>query len=102
MVTANGAGTILNDDSPPAISIGNVSLPEGNSGTTPFAFTVKLSSASYQSVTVHYATADGTAINANVDYHPTSGTVTFDPGQTSKTVTVLVNGNTVIEPNENF
>ena len=85
----------------PNISIGNVSLNEGNSGTTAFNFTVSLTAATTQNVTVNYATADGTA-NAPTDYQTASGTLTFAPGEISKTATVLVNGDTTIEPNENF
>jgi uncharacterized delta-60 repeat protein len=85
----------------PNISIGNVSLNEGNSGTTAFNFTVSLSAATSQTVTVNYATADGTA-NAPTDYQTASGTLTFAPGEISKTVTILVNGDTTIEPNETF
>jgi hypothetical protein len=100
--TAQGTGTIVNDDPMPAISVNNVALPEGNTGTTPFTFTVSLSNASYQSITVNYATADGTATVANNDYQAASGTLTFAPGVTSQTVTVLVNGNTIFEPDETF
>ena len=85
----------------PNLSIGSVSLNEGNSGTTAFNFTVSLSAATTQSVTVNYATADSTA-NAPTDYQTASGTLTFAPGEISKTVTVLVNGDTTIEPNETF
>ena len=56
-----GVGTITNDDAPTVLSISDVSVAEGNSGTTSLVFTVTLSAASGQSVTVNYATADGTA-----------------------------------------
>jgi uncharacterized delta-60 repeat protein len=85
----------------PNVSIGSVFLNEGDSGTTIFNFTVGLSTASSQTVTVNYATADGTA-NAPTDYQTASGTLTFAPGEISKTVTVFVNGDTTIEPNETF
>ena len=52
-------------------------------------------------MTVNYATANGTAL-AGSDYTAASGTLTFAPGQTSKTVTVNVTGDTVVEPNETF
>src|SRR5207253_143148 len=95
--------TIADDDGQPTISITDVSLPEGNSGTTNFDFTVSLSNPTTQTVTVNYATADGTATLANNDYQPISPTLLmFNPGDTSKTVRVLVNGDTVVEPNENF
>src|SRR5437899_11269321 len=85
-----GVGTIVNDDTQPTISINDVSHNEGNSGTTSYDFTVSLSNASSATITVHYATADNSATVADADYVPASGTVTFAPGSTSQTVTVLV------------
>ncbi|MEZ5427001.1 MAG: choice-of-anchor Q domain-containing protein [Pyrinomonadaceae bacterium] len=85
----------------PAISINDVSNNEGDSGTTNFNFTVSLDISPAQTITVDYATANGTA-TAGSDYTATNGTVTFTAGQQSKTVTVLVNGDTVVEPNETF
>jgi len=85
----------------PTLSINSVSLPEGNSGTTAFVFTVTLSAASASTVTVNYATADGTA-TAPGDYAATSGTLTFAPGVTTQTVTVNVVGDTTPEGNETF
>jgi hypothetical protein len=84
------------------LTIEDVSLDEGNSGTTSFVFTVSLLQASRQTVTVDYATADGTAMKAGRDYQKTSGTLTFNPGEVSQTVTVLVNGDTEVEPDETF
>src|SRR5262249_11090799 len=63
---------------------------------------VTLSAASGQTVTVHYATANGTATTSNNDYTATSGTLTFAPGETSKTVSVTVRGDRNLEPNETF
>src|SRR5205823_993532 len=81
-----GTGTIINDDvPPPTLSINNVSVTEGNSGTTNATFTVTLSAASSQPVTVNYATANGTSI-APGDYQAMSGTLTFNPNQTTKTI----------------
>jgi 6-phosphogluconolactonase (cycloisomerase 2 family) len=99
---SQGAGTITNDDSQPTISISDVTLSEGNSGTTPFGFTVSLSNLSYQPVTVTYATADGTATTADSDYAAASGTLTIAAGGSSGTVTVNVNGDTKFETNEGF
>jgi len=94
--------TITNDDPVPTISISDVSLNEGNAGTTAFTFNVSLSAASGQTVTVHYQTADGTAV-APGDYTALPDTVlTFNPGTTTLPVTVLVNGDTGVEPNETF
>lgn len=96
-----GVGTIQDDDSTPTISITDVSNAEGNSGTTNFDFSVTLSNPSDSTVTVSFATADGTA-TAPSDYQSASGTVTFNPGETQKTITVLVNGDTTPEPDETF
>src|SRR5206468_2115998 len=74
---------------------------EGNTATTNFVFTVTLSAASVQTITVDYATADGAALVGS-DYQSASGTLSFAPGQTSKTVTVLVNGDTTFETDETF
>jgi hypothetical protein len=94
-----GVVTLMDDDT--HISISDLSPTEGNSGTTPFTFTVSLSGASGATVTVNYATVNGTAA-AGSDYQANSGSLTFDPGQTSRTVTVLVNGDRLGEANETF
>ncbi|MFA6109039.1 MAG: Calx-beta domain-containing protein [Candidatus Latescibacterota bacterium] len=96
---AQGVGAILNDDPLPSMSIDDVTVVEGNSGTGTLGFTVSLSAASGQTVTVGYATADISAA-AGSDYVAQSGTVSLAPGQTSATVAVTVNGDLIIEPNE--
>ena len=99
---AQGVGTIVNDDVAASnISINDVSHNEGNSGQTAYDFTVSLNAAQAAPVTVDFATADGTATQPG-DYAANTGTVTFAPGETSKTVTVQVNGDTAVEPNETF
>ncbi len=85
----------------PSITVGDISLTEGNTGTKNAAFTVSLSAKSASPVTVNYATVNGTAV-AGTDFAPTSGTLTFAPGETNKTVIVLVNGDLLVEPNETF
>lgn len=94
-------GTIEDNDAAPSLSIDSISLTEGESGTQNATFTVTLSGASAQTVTVNFATADGTA-TAGVDYNATSGTLTFAPGETSKTITVQVIGDVFAEANETF
>jgi hypothetical protein len=84
----------------PSITIDDVTLTEGNTGTRTATFTVALSVPSNPSVTIAYATADGTATAG--DYQAASGTLTFAPGETGKTITVLVNGDRLAEPNETF
>lgn len=83
----------------PAISIDDASLNEGNSGTGQLSFTVKLSQATTVPVTVNYATGNGTA-SAGSDFTQNTGTVTFAAGETSKTITVAVTGDTAVESNE--
>jgi uncharacterized protein YhjY with autotransporter beta-barrel domain len=92
-------GTIIDNDAPPALSINDVSLAEGAAGTTSMTFTVSLGAASGRTVTVDYATANGTA-SAPGDFVAASGTLTFAPGQTSQPVTVTLNGDTTLESNE--
>ena len=99
VVDGQGVGTIVNDDPLPSLSINDVTVFEGNAGTVNAVFTVSLSAASGQTVTVNYATADGTAVQP-ADYTNTSGTLTFTPGQTARTITVPVIGETVPEANE--
>ncbi|HYW72999.1 MAG TPA: Calx-beta domain-containing protein [Pyrinomonadaceae bacterium] len=93
--------TIVDDDPKPTVSINDVTKAEGNSGTTNFDFEVKLSAASGQTVSVDYTTFAGTAV-MGTDFQPVSGTLTFNPGETLKQITVLVNGDTQDEPDENF
>ncbi len=95
-----GKATILNDDVAPTITITDVSAAEGN-GPTDFTFTVTLSYGSAQVRSVDFMTADGTAV-AGKDYQPQSNTLTFSIGQSQKTITVLVNGNTDIEGDKTF
>src|SRR5207247_2203857 len=85
----------------PSISLNDLSLAEGDSGTTPFIFTVSLSAAGSQTVSANYTTLDNTA-HAGSDYQATNGVVTFSPGEISKQITVLVNGDTQVEGNESF
>jgi Calx-beta domain len=84
-----------------AISIGDASVAEGNSGATTLSVPVTLSAAGTAAVTVSYATADGTA-TAGSDYTAANGTLTFRPGEKEKTIQITVAGDTRIEPNETF
>ncbi|MEQ0557906.1 Calx-beta domain-containing protein [Amycolatopsis sp. NEAU-NG30] len=85
------------------LSINDVTVAEGSGGPpVPATFTVSLlGGPSPNPVTVHYATSDGTA-TAPADYQAAGGDVTFAPGETAKPVTVLVNPDTVDEPDETF
>jgi Calx-beta domain/FG-GAP-like repeat/Bacterial Ig domain/TLD len=96
-----GQGTIVDDDRP-RLSIDDVSLAEGDAGTTDAVFTVSLVNPLTQTVTVNFATANGSA-QAGIDYVAASGTLTFlAGGAASQTISVVINGDTVFEPNETF
>jgi probable HAF family extracellular repeat protein len=95
-----GQGTISNDDA--TLSISDVTVTEGNSGTVNAVFNVSIPFATVNTVTVNFATADGTATTAGNDYNSTSGQLTFNPGDTSKSVTVQVKGDTTDEFDETF
>jgi hypothetical protein len=82
--------------------VDDVVRAEGNSGVTTFHFTVTLASPAGTLVTVDYGTADGTATLSNGDYLPASGTFTFAPGQTKKSLTVMARGDTAFEADETF
>ncbi|MBW4469871.1 MAG: putative Ig domain-containing protein [Stenomitos rutilans HA7619-LM2] len=85
----------------PTLSINDVTLTEGNTGRSNATFTVSLSAASTQPVRVNYATANGTA-TAGMDYTAHSGSLTFNPGQLTQTITIPVTGDTSVEANETF
>jgi serralysin len=98
------SSTIVDEDT--QIAINDVSTTEGNARNNTIAyksvsFTVSLSEATIDTVTVNYATADGTA-KAGEDYLAASGTLTFNPGETSKTISVSVRKETVFEADETF
>ncbi len=103
VLDGQGVGTIVNNDGAalPALSIGDLSVTEGNSGTNTATFTATLSAAADSTVSVSYATANGTA-TAGTDYVAQSGTLTFTAGQISNTIAIVVNGDTSVESNETF
>lgn len=105
---ATPTGYLLNGEplgtttpSSPAISISDVAINEGNSGTQAAVFTVSLSRAASSPVTVRYATAGGTA-TAGSDFNSLSNTLTFVAGQTIKTISIPVRGDTTVESDELF
>jgi hypothetical protein len=101
IVDGQGLGTIIDDDPPPSLSIDDTNVTEGNSGTEIAIFTVSLSAASGKTVTVNFSTAGGTA-TAGSDYNSTSDMLTFNPGETTKSINVTVIGNTIVEADETF
>jgi hypothetical protein len=96
-----GTGALTDSDPVPSITIDNLSVNEGNSGSTPAEFTLALSAPSGKLVTLNYATADGTATTGQ-DYQGASGTLSIGAGATTKKLAVAVNGDTVVEPAETF
>jgi hypothetical protein len=96
-----GIATVTDSDLEPSITINNVSVNEGNGGSTPAQFTLALSSPSGKLVSLNYATADGTA-TAGQDYQAASGTLSIGAGAATKTLAIAVTGDTVFEPNETF
>jgi Calx-beta domain/FG-GAP-like repeat/FG-GAP repeat len=99
-----GLGTIVDDE--PRIRISDVTRAEGKKGqTTLFTFTVTLSVAYDQAMTVSYRTVDGTATSGtggNADYIARTGTLTFAPGETTKSITIEVKGDNKWEADETF
>lgn len=101
IIDAQGVGTIVDDDEPPSLTIGNKTIVEGDNGSTYAVFSVSLSAPSAQTVSVNYTTADGTATAGN-DYTATNGTLTFAPGSTTATISVQVKGDSIDESDETF
>jgi hypothetical protein len=101
-ITSDGPITVHMVDCPAVstVSVTDVSHDEGDSGQTDMTFTVTLTgNTDNLPVSAHYQTADGTA-DSGSDYDAVSGTLTFAPGEASKTINVPVNGDTAIEGDE--
>jgi CSLREA domain-containing protein len=98
---ASGTGTIVDDDGAPKLSIADVSLSEGNSGSKIATFVVNMSLAWADPVTVNYTTSSGTAVAPN-DYQAQSGQLTFIPGDTQETIAITIFGDTMDEWDETF
>ncbi|MBS3789154.1 hypothetical protein KGY79_13290 [Candidatus Bipolaricaulota bacterium] len=81
-----------------SLSIDNVTIFEGNTAQ----FTVELSEPAESEITVKYTTTDGSAISSQGDYESASGTLTFSPGETQKTITVQTLEDDEEEVDENF
>lgn len=102
---AQGTGTISDDDdttvAEPFVSVDDVTVIEGDVGSSAATLTLSLSEASTAAVAVDFATSDAGAI-AGADYVSTSGTATFAPGDIVETVDVQILGDTSDEPDEQF
>jgi hypothetical protein len=102
MGDGTGIGTITNDDpAVPHVSVGDVSLTEGNSAKNA-VFTVNLTNAAKATVSVKYATANGTAVAPSDFTAKSPTTLSFSAGQTSKTVSVALTPDAFGEGDENF
>ena len=108
ILAGTAIGTITDDDSAagpgdtvPVISADALRVVEGTSGITNALITVRLSAATTKAVTVQYVTADGSARTSS-DYTRTTGLLTFAAGETSKTITIPVTGDTLTETDETF
>lgn len=99
ILSAQGTATIVDNDPTPIVSVTDTNVVEGDSGSKFLNFTVTLSNPSALTVTVNYATADGSA-TAGVDYTATSGTISFAPGQLTALVQVPVTPDLDEEGNE--
>ena len=99
-----GVGTIVDNDAPPTVAVGDpVFVPEGQTGDTAFATVdVALSAPSGLDVSVDWATADGSATVADSDYVAGAGQLDFAPGETSAVVLIEVIGDVASEGDETF
>ena len=99
--TATATGTIRNDDAP-YLSLNSPSVTEGDDGTATLTFAATLDRASPLAINASYQVLSegGNTATAGKDYTATSGTLTFAPGETSKTVDVSVTGDTEDEGDE--
>ena len=85
----------------PQIGVGDATGVEGDSGTTTATFNVSLNAGYTKDVTVGYTTTSGSAVSGS-DYQAASGTLTFAPGEASKSVVVNVVGDLGVEADEAF
>ncbi|BDS08136.1 hypothetical protein NT6N_31760 [Oceaniferula spumae] len=97
----SGAVTLDGISQAPAVSVTDAEISEGDSGSANMTFTLTLIGTTTNSVSVLYTTVDDSATSGS-DYNATSGTVTFLPGESQKTVTVPITGDTDIEDDEQF
>ena len=89
------------DDIFSEMSIADATTVEGNEGNTSLEFTVSLSEAVEEEVTVDFGTVDDSAV-AGEDYLASEGSLTFAPGETSQTINVDIVGDTAVEEDETF
>jgi Ca2+-binding RTX toxin-like protein len=99
----NGSGEIANGSGEIAgsVSINDVTITEGDSGTQLETFTVTRVGGT-EAFDVNFSTSDGTATVADSDYFANSGILHFATDQITQTVSIVINGDTKVEPNETF
>ena len=103
VTTATASATILNDDALLNIATVTASAAEGSSGSTPFGFTITRSGNTAGIASVKWAVSGGSAVAADFSGSVLpSGTVSFAAGETTKTITVNVAGDTALEADESF
>ena len=85
----------------PRLSVSGNSVAEGDSGSGSLTFSITLSAEATTTVSVDYATADGSA-TAGSDYAAANNSLSFAPGETSKSVNITIFGDTTEEPDESF
>ena len=102
-VASNTVATafILDDDLIPVVSVGDAAGWEGDGTAGQLAFTVRLSHASVETVTVRFATTNEVA-KAPIDFEAATGILQFAPGELERQILVNLNSDTVPESNETF
>jgi uncharacterized protein len=95
-----GEITIIDNDGEPQLVINDLSVAEGNSGTSQASLTVTLVGSTAQPVTLNWTLDAGTALCCGVDFSGPDGSVTFQPGQTTKIITATIFGETIYELDE--
>jgi Calx-beta domain/PKD domain/IPT/TIG domain len=90
---------VEDDEKPPTITVDDVSVTEGNSGDSDATLTAKMSTPVSFYTYLYWSTQNQTA-TAGSDYRTASGSVMFAPGETTKTFTVPIVGDTTVEANE--
>ena len=94
--------TIIDNDPAPTISVNDITVVEGDSGTTTGYATVTTATVSATDITVYYTFNDGTATSADGDFNGSTVATTISGGSASTQIPVYVFGDTVLEDNETF
>src|SRR5262249_38685471 len=95
----NNTATAVTTIQQPRLLVDDASATEGDFGTTPMLFTVRLTSPALQPVTVNYTKVNGTASN-DLDFIGVGGMVPFPPGTSTQQIRIEIVGDTLDEVNE--